>query len=75
MDLSSRVAFSTYVEKKRQRPGFISSQIPSDYKHYRLADLISQWLDTYDEKLRKLEHYIEPVKELSQVANMGGMIL
>ena len=29
---------------------------------------------SYDEKLWKLEHYIAPVKELSQVSNMGGMV-
>ena len=52
-----------------------------------MADLISQWRTqtrlyeeargedlSHDEKLRKLEHYIAPVKELSQVAKMGGMV-
>ena len=64
---------------------FISGQNPPDYRNYRVADLVSQWCTktqlyeearggdlSWEEKLRKLEHYIAPVKELSQVANMGG---
>ena len=66
---------------------FISGQIPHDYRNYHVADLLSQWCTktrlyeearggvlSWEEKLRKLEHYISPVKELSQVANMGGMV-
>ena len=66
---------------------FISGQIPPDYRNYHVADLLSQWCTktrlyeearggnlSWEEKLRKLEHYIAPVKELSQVANMGGMV-
>ena len=66
---------------------FISGQIPHDYRNYRLGDLLSEWRTktrlyeearggelSWEEKLRKLEHYIAPVKELSQVANMGGMV-
>ena len=64
----------------------INGQIESNYNHHRVADLISAWMQDVrqyedlrgtfspDDLLRKMEHFIAPVKELQQVASMGGMI-